>query len=41
MLDLAWAALALLITTLLFLGVTTWVHDGYTILGIWRAGHKR
>jgi hypothetical protein len=41
MLDLAWSALGFLIATLLFLGLTAWVHDGYAMLGTWRAGHKR
>jgi len=40
MLDLAWAALGLLIATLLFLGFTAWVHDGYAMLGTWIAGNK-
>jgi hypothetical protein len=41
MIELAWAALGVLIAALLFFGLVASLHDGYVLLETWRAGHRR
>jgi hypothetical protein len=41
MFEWAWAALGLLIVTLLFFGLVALLHDAYVKLETWRAGHRR
>jgi hypothetical protein len=41
MFEWAWAALGLLIVTLLFFGLVALLHDAYGKLETWRAGHRR
>jgi hypothetical protein len=40
MLEWAWAALALLIVTVLVSGLTACLHDGYAMLESWRTGQR-